>query len=110
MPAMKPSTTTRARTSRWESRATTAGSSTARAPRGSPRRGPGTEGFEALRSARLPGERQHLAGVGLERAAIPAPEDFPAREAGEAEQELELEAVHPALASLETMGARRPAL
>src|SRR5258705_2640392 len=98
MPAMKPSTTTRARTSRWESRATTAGSSTARRPRAPASRcGPrGSEplaverGSGLIASPRLPRERQHLPAVDLDRPAIPAPHDLPAVVAGEPEQQLEL--------------------
>src|SRR2546428_740017 len=110
MPAMKPSTTTRARTSRWASRATMAGSSTSRAPRRSLRRaalGAGWPESETLMaSSRLPREAQHLSGVGLEGPPVPSAQDVPAVVLGEPEQQLELVAVNPALARLEAMGAR----
>src|SRR5262247_1634818 len=108
---MKPSTTTRARTSRCESRATTAGSRAMRSPRARDMpdaRAPEPErGSEALTgSAVLRGEGDHRIGVLGERTPIPATEDVPAAEARVAEQELELEAIDPALAGLEAMGAR----
>src|SRR5262252_4266660 len=96
-PAMKPSTTTRARTSRCASRATTAGSSAMRSPRAC---------GVLIGSSVLPGERDHRVRVLGERTAVPAAEDAPAAKPGGAEQELELEAINPALPSFEAVEAR----
>src|SRR2546425_1421233 len=125
MPAMKPSTTSRARTSRCARRATTSGSRKARPsalPRATPRSGCAPEparGKEALTSAppragaartcRAPGPRScrlppgpgdDLLVVALERRAVEAALDLPARKSREGEQQLQLVAVDPALAGL----------
>src|SRR5262245_51944453 len=116
MPAMKPSTTSRARTSSVASRATTAGSRNARPsadPRATPRGGwePEAErGNEALtraplrraspapRSRRLlPRPGDHLLVVALERFALEAALDLPALESCQPEQQLQLVEVDPAL-------------
>src|SRR5216117_3003104 len=110
MPAMKPSTTSRARTSRCDSRATTSGSrnarpSLARRPppgpagrTGVPGRAPEAErGEEVLMPSRPPRPGQHLLVVALERRAREVALDLPARELREREQQLQLVAVHPAL-------------
>src|SRR5262245_5449209 len=104
MPAMKPSTTTRARTSRCDSRATTSGSSArrrssarARTPAApwsgwAPEADRGPDGVMSV----LPCLDHHFVGVFLERAAIEPTPDLPARKAGGAEEQLHLVAVGPA--------------
>src|SRR5438876_5705039 len=96
MPAMKPSTTSRARTSRCESRATTAGSSSPRppAPPASPERATPRSGWapEAERGAEgltsdLPGRDDEQFAFGAHRLAAETARDLPAREARGAEQQ-----------------------
>src|SRR5262245_30448406 len=108
---MKPSTTTRARTSRCESRATTAGSRAMRSPRARDTPGarapePERESEALIGSSVLPGEGDHRVGVLGERTPVPAAQDEPAPEAHVAEQELHLVAIDPALPRLEAVRAR----
>src|SRR5439155_14687868 len=115
MPAMKPSTTSRARTSRWESRATTAGSKNARpsrAPRATPRSGWAplpARGAEALIGSFLPRGPHHLVGVLLERPAVEPAAHVPAREAGRSQQQLHLGLPGPAQPEVVAVGRGRVA-
>src|SRR2546426_6977040 len=107
---MKPSTTSRARTSRCARRATTAGSRNCRAPPAPraparPRSGwapdeargnePVTSGPPSPPSI-LPRERHHLLVLDIERFAPEAAVELPAREPRHPQQQLELGPVDPA--------------
>src|SRR5204863_2251504 len=107
MPAMKPSTTSRARTSRCARRATPPGSRNARppaAPRATPRSGWAPErerGNDALMarspaSSILPRGPYHLVGVALEGPSVEATQHLVAGEARGPEQQLHLVTEGPA--------------
>src|SRR5262245_3883224 len=102
MPAMKPSTTNRARTSRCESRATTAGSRNARpsrAPLARPRSAWAPEderGAEWVTPSRLPRRDHQRALVLGGRTAVEPAGDLPAREPRQPQEQVHFARADPA--------------